>query len=111
MHALSRTTHTAPLRNAAGLLGAYLVGVWPADALVVTSASTEDIARLNDALGDTDAAGLPTVLAAVRQHPDTHPALARHIDTITADAARVRHETQHHRNTQTPEQRPRKRSS
>jgi hypothetical protein len=72
-------------------------------------ASTGDIARLNDALGDRDASGLPTLLAAVRQHLDTHPALARRIDTVTADASRIRHETQHRRNSQTPEQRRGKR--
>lgn len=68
-------------------------------------ASTDDIARLNDALGDSDASGLPTLLAAVRHHLDTHPVLAERIDAVTADAARIRHETQHHRDSHTPEQR------
>jgi hypothetical protein len=59
--------------------------------------STEHIDRLNGALGATDAVALPELLAAVRQHLDNHPALARQIDTVTADTARVRHETQQHR--------------
>ena len=60
-------------------------------------ASAEDISRLNDALGDADASALPALLAAARQHLHGHPALLQRIDTVAADTARVRNETQQHR--------------
>jgi hypothetical protein len=60
-------------------------------------ASAEDISRLNDALGGADASALPALLAAARQHLHDHPALLQRIDTVTADTARVRRQTQQQR--------------
>jgi hypothetical protein len=60
-------------------------------------ASAEDISRLNDALGDPDATALPALLAAARRHLHGHPALIQRIDTVAAHTARVRQQTQQHR--------------
>jgi hypothetical protein len=61
------------------------------------AASGDDIAQLNHALADTDATALPAALARIRPHLDTHPALARRVDTVTAETTRIRQQTQHHR--------------
>lgn len=59
--------------------------------------SADDLSRLNQALGAVDATALPVLLAAARHHLYDHPDLARQVDGVTADAARVRRETQQRR--------------
>jgi hypothetical protein len=57
-----------------------------------------DLSRLHRALADADATALPELLAGAHRHLDSHPDLARQIDTVQAGTDRVRRRTRRQRN-------------
>jgi hypothetical protein len=61
------------------------------------TAAAGDIGRLRDALGDSDAAQLPGLLADAHRHLGDHPELAGRIDAVTAHTDRVRRRTEQRR--------------
>jgi hypothetical protein len=73
--------NTADLRRLAGQITALTD---------LGEAATGDLTQLHQALGDTDAAALPDLLAAAHQHLPDHPDLAAQIDTITARTNQIR---------------------
>ncbi|GAA1641982.1 hypothetical protein [Actinoplanes couchii] len=73
--------NTADLRRLAGQITALTD---------LGDAATEDLTQLHRALGDTDAAALPGLLAATHQHLPGHPDLAAQIDTINFHTAEIR---------------------
>jgi hypothetical protein len=91
-----------------GRAGARAVNTWANDNTValrrlaarvtdlddLDPAAANDVGQLIHALGDVDASALPSLLAQARRHLSAHPKLARQIDTVVADAARIRRETQ-----------------
>lgn len=80
--------HTSDLRRLAGQVTALTD---------LGAGAAGDVARLHAALGDTDAAALPGLLAETRQHLGDHPELAGRIGEVSAGADRVRQEAQQRR--------------
>ncbi|MFI5914429.1 hypothetical protein [Dactylosporangium sp. NPDC051541] len=76
--------HSADLRQIAGQVSG-LTDLAPA--------ATADLLRLHTALGHTDAAALPSLLAEVRPHLHQHPSLAGQIDEVTAGTDEIRRQT------------------
>jgi hypothetical protein len=77
--------NTADLRRLAGQITALTD---------LGDAAATDLAHLHHALGDTDGATLPGLLAATHQHLPGHPDLAAQVDAVTShtDEIRQRHQ-------------------
>ncbi len=73
--------NTADLRRLAGQITALTD---------LGEAADGHLAQLHQALGDSDAAALPGLLAATHQHLPDHPELAAQIDTITDHTDQIR---------------------
>ena len=73
--------NTADLRRLAGQITALTD---------LDEAAGEALARLHGALGDTDAAALPVLLATVRRHLSGHPGLTGEVDSVTARTEQIR---------------------
>lgn len=73
--------NTADLRRLAGQITALTD---------LDTAAGDALARLHHALGDPDAAALPSLLAAVHHHLRRHPDLTGQIDTVTARTDQIR---------------------
>jgi hypothetical protein len=73
--------NTADLRRLAGQITALTD---------LGEAADGDLAQLHQALGDSDAAALPGLLAATHQHLPDHPDLAAQIDTVTDHTDQIR---------------------
>jgi len=76
--------NTADLRRLAGQITALTD---------LDAAAGDALNRLHEALGDVDASALPALLAATHRHLPQHPDLASQIDTVTAQADRIRWQT------------------
>ncbi|GAA3285512.1 hypothetical protein GCM10020218_045520 [Dactylosporangium vinaceum] len=76
--------HSADLRRIAGQISGLTD---------LPRAAEHDLDRLHAALGHTDAAALPALLAEVRPHLEHHPHLAGQIDEVTAGTTEVRRRT------------------
>jgi hypothetical protein len=72
--------NTADLRRLAGQITALTD---------LDEAATAAVARLHQALGDSDASALPALLAAIHHHLPDHPDLAGQIDTVTAHTDQI----------------------
>jgi hypothetical protein len=72
--------NTADLRRLAGQITALTD---------LDDTATGAVARLHQALGDSDASALPALLAAVHHHLPEHPDLAGQIDTVTAHTDQI----------------------
>ena len=77
--------NTADLRRLAGQITALTD---------LGDAANHDLAHLHQALGHTDAATLPGLLAATHQHLPGHPDLAAQVDAVTARTDQIRHRRQ-----------------
>ena len=73
--------NTADLRRLAGQITALTD---------LDEAATAALARLHQALGDSDATALPALLTATHHHLPHHPDLAAQIDTITTRTDQIR---------------------
>jgi hypothetical protein len=79
--------NTADLRRLAGQITALTD---------LDEAATAALARLHQALGDSDASALPALLTAIHHHLPDHPDLAGQIDTVTAHTDQIRRQPPPH---------------